>query len=150
MSRGKPERELIATLFHLCIRHWKLAVLFVIVSMMATTALHYKFPMYQASSSLYIKSVETSPILSATARISGYQVRDYSMKALNTGYLQILQAENLGEFVAQRFNDNPDLLEDLTIDFHDEFGRNSNPGDAVDKNKQIAEALVGSTRFTPR
>ncbi|MGE0527338.1 MAG: AAA family ATPase, partial [Bdellovibrionales bacterium] len=80
----------------------------------------------------------------------GYQVRDYSMKALNTGYLQILQAENLGEFVAQRFNDNPDLLEELTIDFHEEFGRNSNPGDAVDKNKQIAEALVGSTRFTPR
>lgn len=138
-------------MLHLSLRHWKLALLFVFVAMIVTSVMHWTFPIYRATSSLYVKSVETSPILNASSKISGYEIRDYSNKPINIGYLQILRSERLYGFVEQKLTNEPEIIKGVSPEFLEEFGVDPSHSPLTNAELgKIAQNLVGSSYFSGR
>lgn len=149
MSRSKFERELLSTIVHLLYRHMKLTAVFLSVVVATSVVLHFALPTYQASAVLYLRSANTSPILSAAAKITGFQLHnDYSNAPLNESYLKILNSQNLSAYIAETMRRNSERFGKLSPDLLDELGYESLPSATYPKDWiDFADDLMGLVRF---
>jgi capsular exopolysaccharide synthesis family protein len=138
------EKKIIQKLIYILLNYSRMYVLLLVFSLVGVLFQHFLFGKYQATSILYVRSQQESPILRTAARMSSMQYT-YANYSESANYLKILRSKNFYDYVY----DNIDKALTHYPDLEKKFAKLDNPIQSNIKERIYGE-FTGSTRFSEK